>query len=216
MKGTTFVAGLVAVVMMATFPAAVEAQVTNRLSANGRGGVAVPTSDLADLTDAGPTVGASVRYRVAPRVAVRVDAELDLLSGLDSEEGQSATPDVELWRALAGVDVSVLPSGSPLDVTAHVTGGLTSYNTEVFPEIVFDPATGDAVGDFSATYPTVSAGLEAGYSLARSVDVFAHGAWTTMLTDEDETAIFGQVRSGTEGFEEGTTVPVTLGARLTF
>lgn len=184
------------------------------VSADVRAGVAVPISDLSDLTGAGPTFGASLRYRVHSRVGLRLDGEVDLLTGLDADGNRSATPDVELWRALAGVDVRVLPAGSPLRLTAHVTGGLTSFNTAVFPDIVFEPGTGDPVGDFAETYPTASGGLEAGYGVAPSVEVFARGAWTVMLTDEDDTSIFSEIRSGTGGFDRAGTVPVTVGLRL--
>lgn len=213
---TKWLAAGIATLALLALPGTANAQDESGLSADVRGGLAVPVSDLADLTEAGPTMGASLRYRVHSRVALRLDGELDLLSGLDAEGNQSATPDVELWRALAGVDVRVLPTASPLRVTARVAGGVTSYNTAVFPDIVFEPVSGDPVGDFAETYPTASGGLEVGYRVAPSVDVFAGGAWTVMLTDEEDTAIFGQVRSGTGGFDRASTVPITAGVRVGF
>jgi len=217
-KRTCMTAALAALVFVGA-PAAASAQDGSGFSVDARGGIAIPVSDMADLVDAGPTMGASVRYRVHPRVDARIDGELDILSGLD-EGDQAATPDVELWRALAGVGVRILGAGSPVDVSAHVEGGLTSYNTAVFPDVVFDPASGDPVGDFAETYPTVAGGLEVGYPVVStmnlSADVVARGSWTMMFTDDEETAIFSQIRSGAGGFDQGTTVPVTLGLKLGF
>lgn len=207
--------GVAAALVLLVLPGTASAQDAG-VSADVRGGLAVPVSDLADLAEAGPSLGASLRYRVHSRVALRLDGEVDLLSGLDAEGDRSATPDVELWRALAGVDVRVLSTESPVDVRARLAGGITSFNTAVFPDVVFEPGTGDPVGDFSETYPTASGGLEVGYAVTPMVDVFATGAWTVMLTDEQETGIFGQLRSGTGGFDRASTVPVTAGVRVRF
>lgn len=216
MTNIRWMAAGVAALALLVLPGTASGQDGAGLGASVRGGLAVPVSDLADLAGAGPSLGASLRYRVHSRVALRIDGEVDLLSGLDAGGDRSATPDVELWRALAGVDVRVLPAESPLEVTASVGGGLTSYNTAVFPDIVFEPGTGAPVGDFAATYPTASGGLEVGYAATPSLEAFASGSWTVMLADEDETAIFGQLRPGTGGFDRASTVPVTAGVRLRF
>lgn len=215
MDMTRIAAGVAALIVAAPAGGA-SAQEQGKWAASARGGVAVPTSDLADLTDPGPTVGATVRYRVRSGIAVRVDGELDLLDGLPAGAGEPATPDTELWRALAGADYR-LPLGSPrIGLRVHALGGVTSYNTDVFPEIVFEPGTGDPVGDFSETYPTAAAGLTASYGALPYLDVFVRGSWTVMLTDEDDTAIFGELRPGAGGFDQGYTVPVTVGATLRF
>lgn len=218
-KSTCTTAAVVALAFVAA-PATMSAQDGTGFSVDARGGIAIPASDMADVADLGPTIGASVRYRVHPRVDARIDGELDILSGLDETADGAATPDVELWRALAGVGVRILGAGSPVDVSAHLEGGLTSYNTAVFPDVVFDPQTGDPVGDFAETYPTVAGGLEVGYPVVNtmnlSADVFARGSWTMMFTDDAETAIFDEIRSGAGGFDQGTTVPVTLGVKLGF
>lgn len=215
-KRTSIAAGLTALVLIAA-PAALSAQDASTFAVDARGGVEIPVSDMADVADLGPTTGVSARFRVHPRVDVRVDGELGLLSGL---EGETATPDVELWRAMGGANVRILGAGSPVDVSAHVLGGLTSYNTEIFPQVVFDPNTGEAVGDFSETYPTVAGGLELGYpvfsSMDLSGDLFVRGSWTLMFTDEAETDIFNEFSAGIGGFDQATTIPVTLGLKLGF
>ncbi len=217
MKKSLSIAAVFTALLLIATPAALSAQGASTFNVDARGGVEVPVSDMADVADLGPTAGASVRYRVHPRVDVRVDGELGLLSGL---EGETATPDVELWRAMGGANVRILGAASPVDVSAHVLGGLTSYNTEIFPQVVFDPETGEAVGDFGETYPTVAGGLEIGYpvfsSMNLSGDLFVRGSWTLMFTDEAETAIFNEFRSGIGGFDQATTVPVTLGLKLGF
>lgn len=216
-KTTSIAAGLAALTLIAA-PSVLTAQEADSFSAEARGGVAIPVSDMADVADFGPTVGVGLSYRVHSRVDATIVGELDVLSGLEASGDAGATPDAELWRALAGANVRVLGTGSPVDISAQVLGGLTSYNTEVFPEIVFGP--GGAVGDFAETYPTVAGGLKAAYPVFSSMDVsgdlYVRGAWTMMFTDEQETAIFGEMRPGADGFDRGTTIPVTLGLELGF
>lgn len=217
-KTTSIAAGLTALMLIAA-PAVLNAQDGSPFSVDARGGVAIPISDMADVAGLGPAVGASASYRVHPRVDATIAGELDVLSGLDAEGDAAATPEVELWRALVGANVRVLGRrASPVDLSAHVLGGLTSYNTAIFPEVVFGPD--GPVGDFAETYPTVAGGLEAAYpvfsSMEVSGDLYVRGSWTMMFTDEAETSIFGELRPGAGGFEQGTTIPVTLGLRLGF
>lgn len=209
MRNTWLVPGLV-MLLVAFVPGTLDAQEGGKVTLEAGGGIAVPTSDLADIAEAGPTVGAWIGYRLHPRVAVGVGGELDLLSGKDAEGDAEATPAIELWRALGGVEYRAFRPSSSLSVRVQASGGITSFNTDVFPEIVFDPRSGDPVGDFSETYPTVSGGIEVGYTVNPTVDVLIGSAWTLMLTDEDETAIFQQMRPEVEGFDQASTVPVTL------
>lgn len=216
-KRASITASLVALGLVVA-PGVLGAQDASPFSVDARGGVAIPMPAMANVAGFGPAVGASASYRVHPRVHATIAGELDILSGLDADGDAAATPDVELWRALAGANVRVLEAGSPVDVSAHVLGGVTSYNTAVFPEVVFGPD--GPVGDFAETYPTVAGGLEAAYPVFRSMDLsgdlYVRGAWTTMLTDEAETAIFGELRPGAGGFDRGATIPVTLGLELGF
>lgn len=210
-------AGFTALAMLAA-PSVLKAQDANAFSAAARGGVAVPVSDMADVADVGPALGVSLGYRVHPRVDATIAGELDVLSGLAAAGDADATPDVELWRALAGASVHVLGAGSRVDVSALLLGGVTGYNTEVFPDVVFGPD--GLVGDFAETYATVAGGLKAAYPVVSSPnlsgDLYVRGAWTMMFTDEQDTAIFRELRPDAGGFDQGTTIPVTLGLELAF
>lgn len=62
-----------------------------RFSFSGQGGLGVGVSDLADLTDVGPSFGGGIAYWLTPRVAVRGDFNANLGAGattLDSDEFQ--------------------------------------------------------------------------------------------------------------------------------
>jgi len=91
---------------------------------DGRGGIAVPAGDLADLAveGVGPTFGLGVGYYVHPRVALRIDGDVDFLSG-DEGTGGATGPDITLFHYNAGAEVELTrPGAGPWDVTAN--GGL--------------------------------------------------------------------------------------------
>jgi hypothetical protein len=62
----------------------------------GRGGISVPAGDLADVFDVGPSFGLRVGYRVHPRVTLRVDGDVGILSGADDLATGAEAPDTRL------------------------------------------------------------------------------------------------------------------------
>lgn len=189
----------IAAVLAFTSPALAQGQ----WSIDGRGGIAVPVGDLSDLADAGPTFGLGVGYWFNDRVAVRVDGDLDLLSGKDDVAG---APDINLWHYNAGVEVNLAPPASPWDLTLNIGGGLSTVDSDEF----LDDAT---TTELSETYFTGNGGLLVGYDVSSNVNVFARGQWYLIFSDEEDTApLAGLI--GEDGFDTLNSLPITVGLRI--
>jgi hypothetical protein len=183
----------------------------------GRGGISVPAGDLADVFDVGPSFGAGIGYRVHPRVTLRADGDVAILSGADLATGEQA-PDTRLWHYNGGVEVALTPPGeSRWDVTANVGGGATTFSGDDFEPAVVNPVTGETVTDFSETYFTANGGLKVGYDVTPRVNVYAGGQWYLAFTDEEDTAVFSSLSpSEINAFDTASEIPIVLGVRASF
>lgn len=178
---------------------------------DGRGGIAVPAGDFADLAidDVGPTFGLGVGYYVHPRVAIRIDGDVDLFSG-DELAGGATGPDITLFHYNAGAEVELTPPGaSPWDVTANVGAGATTWDTDSF-------TVGTVSEELSETYFTANGGLKVGYDVHRNVTVFLGGQWYLQFTDEADTQPLAELAGLTEGFDSASTIPIYAGLKLKF
>ncbi|MFW6193350.1 MAG: hypothetical protein ACOC83_07670 [Gemmatimonadota bacterium] len=184
----------------------------------GRGGISVPAGDLADVFDVGPSFGAGIGYRVHPRVTLRVDGDVGILSGADDLATGTEAPDTRLWHYNGGVEVELTePGASRWNVTANLAGGATTFDGDDFEPAVTNPATGESVTDFSETYFTANGGLKVGYDVTPSVNVFAGGQWYLAFTDEEDTAVFSALSpSEIDAFDTASEIPVVVGVRASF
>lgn len=184
----------------------------------GRGGISVPAGDLADVFDVGPTFGGGVGYKVHPRVTLRVDGDVGILSGSDELATAAEAPDTRLWHYNGGVEVELTqPGASRWDVTANLAGGGTTFSSDDFEPAVTNPVTGETVTDFSETYFTANGGLKIGYDVTPSVNVFAGGQWYLAFTDEEDTAVFSALSpSEIDAFDTASEIPITAGVRVKF
>ncbi len=91
------------VVGLSTLGRPSEAQGQERFSIEGRGGIAVPASDLANLQDVGPSIGVGLVYRLDPRVSLRLDGDVDILSGVDADSSGPEAPDLNIYHYTAGL-----------------------------------------------------------------------------------------------------------------
>ena len=83
-----------------------EAHGQERFSIEGRGGIAVPASDLANLQDVGPSFGVGLMYPLNPRVSLRLDGDVDILSGVDADGSGPEAPDLNIYHYTAGLEVT--------------------------------------------------------------------------------------------------------------
>lgn len=118
-KSATRIGGLLgAVVLVAWVPSKADAQAITaerpmNFSIEARAGIGVPTGDLSDSLVAnqgvGPMFGLGVSYKVAPRIALRADGDVELLKGGDLPLGLTGqSSDLNLWHYNAGVEAQLL------------------------------------------------------------------------------------------------------------
>lgn len=184
----------------------------DRFAIDARGGVAVPASAVADLEDVGASVGIGFSYALSPRIAVRLDGDVDILSGTDSEVSGSSAPDMNIYHYGAGLGVAIFdPARSRWAVDLNVGAGASTFDVDTFP------ADGSTV-DFSETYFTTSGGLAIGYDVSQGVNVFIRGQAYLAFTDEEDTAVFADVSSEIDpaGFDTAWTIPITGGVAFRF
>lgn len=192
------------------------------LSVDARGGIAVPVSDLGDIADVGPTVGVGIAYRVHPRVSIRADGDLDLYGGADFEAAsaeQPAAPDLSLWHFSGGLEFDVTrPDASRWNVTVNAGAGATTIDTDPFVGGAVDnPETGQSELSFNETYFTANGGVKIGYAVNEMLDVYGGAQWYLSFADEQDTAVFvGLSPTEVNAFDTVSSVPLTLGLRLTF
>ena len=181
----------------------------------GAGGIALPSGELSDLADGSASLQVAAAYPVHRRVLVRAVGSVDLLTGKEVDEPGfgASTPDIELWSGGVGVEALVTPPDRNWFGSVHVTGLVTSFNTEVFDAPVVHPVSNELVGDFAETYVTAGIGVKVGYEIRSRLEAFVSGEWRTMFADEDDTVVFGELSPEVEAFDSATWIPVTAGLR---
>lgn len=166
-----------------------EAQAEDRrFTLEARGGVNVPTFDITDVAEAGPSFGAGVGVQFAPRLWLMGDVDLGFHSGADLPGGAEG-PDVKVYHYIAKVGYELLPPGDSrwsLIVNAGA-GALT-----------FDPDGADA-----STYPAINVGAKLGYELSPRV--------TFLLSPQGDIAFTDDEVLGTS---DAWVWPITAGVRV--
>ncbi|HYF40690.1 MAG TPA: outer membrane beta-barrel protein [Gemmatimonadales bacterium] len=155
-----------------------------------RGGSTVPTFDIADVVDAGPSFGAGIGYRIAPRLWIMGDADFGFHSGADLAGGTSGS-DVDVYHFMAKVGYDVLrPGTSPWSVVLNLGAGAVNFRPD---------------GLDSKTYPAINAGAKIGYQVSPSFTLVLSPQGDIAFTDEDEL-----------GTTNAWVWPFTAGARINF
>ena len=224
---------LMAALVMLAIPAALNAQAySNRLwSFDFYGGVAIPTSDLSDVADAGPTFGVGANYYVSNRVGLRIEGNLDILGGKDSDlgvpvllDGDSGGPDIRLWHLNGGVEFDLVDrTNRKVNFTLFVLGGVVFVNSDKFsspPSPSFP--NGIKTGDWQDAYPELRAGFRLGYQLGDCTpgragicaDLFINGGANLMFGDEEDTEPITSLFSGADTFDTFTSFPIQIGIRI--
>lgn len=216
---TTTMALITGVTLFLGVPATAHAQNAGEWSIDGRGGIAVPAGDLADLSSVGGNAALGLAYWVTPRVALRVDGSVDFLTGRDaSEEGilVSEVPDMTLWHYVGGVELRLTPPRETRwDVTVNVEGGAATVDTDDHPLLAAAP---DGDLSFTETYFSANGGLDVGYRVSPHVSVFVGGQAYLVATDDQDTRVFSDFSSAVDpdGFSSAWTFPVQGGVSVSF
>jgi hypothetical protein len=155
-----------------------------------RGGSTVPTFDIADAVDAGPSFGAGVGVRIAPRIWLMGDVDFGFHPGADLVAGTPG-PDVDVYHFMAKAGVELLrPGTSPWSVVVNLGAGAVNFRPE---------------GGEARTYPAINAGAKIGYQVSPRVTLLLSPQGDIAFTDEDEL-----------GTTNAWVWPFTAGARINF
>lgn len=161
---------LLGLAMLVMVPALAAQDETPGYWLEARGGSSVPTFDIADAVDAGPSFGVGVGLRVAPRVWLMGDADFGFHSGADLASGGSA-PDVDVYHFMAKAGFELLrPGASPWSVVVNLGAGA----------LTFRPDGADA-----KTYPAINAGAKIAYRFSPRLAAVLSPQGDIAFTDED-------------------------------
>lgn len=208
MRNLSVVIGVVA--LLAFLPTRLDAQQQKRFRVDGHGGVVLPTGDLADSHDAGPTAGIGLAYQIHPRIALRADGSIDWLQTAELATGVN-TPDLRLWHYNAGVEFDLLPERiDNWSLTTNVGAGATTFDMDELQ------LTNEVGSDFSQTYFSVNGGAEVGYNVNRNLEFFLGAQTNVMFADEQDSAFLSDLGSEVDGFGTVVSLPIYAGASFSF
>lgn len=183
-------AGLLAVASLLTLPATAGAQ-QERFSFDLKGGLAVPAGTLANSMEPGASMGLGFGYWITPRFALTAGSDHDILRGKRLVDGGSREPGLNLFHFNGGAAVNLLRPTSKWRVVTSVGAGATTY----------DPR-GDEVQQTRTRFSTTG-GVQVGYRLARSADLFVGGQSYLIFTDQE-----------TQGASENWSLPISAGVKI--
>jgi hypothetical protein len=183
--GTVLLSGLMLLGMAST----VQAQsVERRVSIEARGGFNVPTFDISDAVDAGPSFGLGAAVKFAPKLWLMGDVDLGFHSGADLAGGGEA-PDVKVYHYVAKLGYELLSEAqSPWSVIVNAGAGALTF---------------DADGAGANTYPAINVGAKIGYRLSPRVQL--------LLSPQGDIAFTSDKDVGTSN---AWVWPFTAGVRL--
>ena len=167
-SGTALVFGL----MLLGIASTAQAQWTERrVTIEGRGGFNVPTFDISDAVDGGPSVGAGAAVQFAPRLWLMGDVDLGFHSGADLAGGGEG-PDVNVYHYVAKLGYELLsPGQSPWSVIVNAGAGALTFDVD---------------GAGSNTYPAINVGAKIGYRLSPRVTLLLSPQGDIAFGDEEE------------------------------
>jgi hypothetical protein len=140
-----------------------------RVTIEGRGGFNVPTFDISDAVDAGPSFGAGAAVQFAPRLWLMGDVDLGFHSGADLAGGGQG-PDVNVYHYVAKLGYELLSSGqSPWSVIVNAGAGALTFDVD---------------GAGSNTYPAINVGAKIGYRLSPRVTLLLSPQGDIAFTDD--------------------------------
>lgn len=168
LKFLTLLSGLICLGIAST----VQAQsAEGRVSIEARGGFNVPTFDISDAVDAGPSFGLGAAMQFAPRLWLMGDVDLGFHSGADLA-GAGEAPDVKVYHYVAKLGYELLSEGqSPWSLIVNAGAGALTF---------------DADGAGSNTYPAINVGAKIGYRLGPRVQLLLSPQGDIAFTDDED------------------------------
>lgn len=140
------------------------------VSFNARGGMNVPTFDIADIVDPGPSFGVGVAIQVSETLDLRGSADFGFHPGAETEEGTELA-DVNVYHYMAGLGFPLTGrDGGPWRVSVNAGAGAMTFDVD---------------GGESNTYFAINVGGEVGYMASEQVELFLSPQGDIAFTDED-------------------------------
>lgn len=169
-------------------------------SIEGRVGIGIPTAALSDIEDAGFDFGLKGSYFVSPNLEIRVDGEVELLSG------KGNIPDMQLWHYTAGAGwLFNNPEVTSWTLSINAGAGATTIHNDSY----------SSIGSFTQTYFTIDYGARIGYDVSKQVNVFVSGMAYTIFGTHSSTRYFEGIPGG-RNFGTVTSFPISAGITLRF
>ena len=137
------------------------------VSFNVRGGVNVPTFDIADVAEPGGSLGVGAKVHLGNRLFLRGNADFGF------HPGDGAGPDVDVYHFIGGVGYRLTPADARWYASVNLGAGA----------LTFAP---DAPGDPSFTYFAINAGGEVGYRVTDRLSVFLSPQGDIAFSEEAE------------------------------
>jgi hypothetical protein len=143
----------------------------SRASIEARGGLNVPTFDISDAVDAGPSFGVGAGVKVGQKVWLLGDVHLGFHSGADLA-GAGEGPDVKVYHYVAKLGYELLSEGqSPWSVIVNAGAGALTFDVD---------------GAGSNTYPAINVGAKVAYRLSPRVHLLLSPQGDIAFTKDDE------------------------------
>jgi hypothetical protein len=176
-------------VILLSIPSAAQTQAEGgKVTLEARGGLNVPTFDISDAVDAGPSVGVGAAVQIRPRVYLLGDVDLGFHSGAGLPGGASG-PDVKVYHYMAKVGYELLADGaSPWSVIVNAGAGAMTFDVD---------------GAGSNTYPAINVGAKIGYRVSPRLSL--------LLSPQGDIAFTKDAELGTSN---AWVWPFTAGIRL--
>ena len=169
---TRTVTVLMSGLMLLGLASAAPAQTSNRrVTVEARGGLNVPTFDVSNAVDAGPSLGLGAALQFAPKLWLMGDVDLGFHSGADLPSGGQG-PDVKVYHYIAKVGYELVSEGqSPWSVIVNAGAGALTFDVD---------------GASSNTYPAINVGAKIGYRLTPRVQFLLSPQGDIAFTDDAE------------------------------
>lgn len=162
---------LSAVALLGLAVSAQAQSVDRRTTLEIRGGLDVPTFDIADAVDAGPGFGVGAGLKVSEKIWVLADLDVGFHSGADLGSGLEG-PDVKVYHYIAKIGYEVVPpSESPWSVIINAGAGAMTFNPD---------------GPGSNTYPAINVGAKFAYRVGNRVSLLLSPQGDIALAKKDE------------------------------
>lgn len=192
-RTTSPLAAAGAALALALVPAAAAAQGTGAgsrpVSIDLRGGLNVPTFDIADAAEAGPSFGAGIGIPLGSRVSLRANADFGFHPGATADDG-TELPDVNVYHYIGGLGVVLhRSSDGRLEIAANAGAGAMTFDVDGGP---------------SETYAAINVGGTLAYRVAPAVSLLLSPQGDIAFTDEDVL-----------GTDNAWVWPFTAGVRIT-